>query len=204
MATAPSPLIYLNATTEIPFDVRMHPSVPGWWEASGRFKVGMMLRAGMPDQSDYEYRQNIKGTATRMAGVWASGIWLPVGAPSSLANNFIIPADPKTGAPAGLHNMWKEDGIVDHGVSRRYGYRNSRMKDGSHTLDGWHGGNFYWAIDNPGITGTLVDGLQLSFRLHFVGACYNVRDKNTYFFRDWLYNCTRTLRKRSNGTWAIT
>lgn len=204
MATAPSPLINLTATTEIPFDVRMHPSRATWWRASARFRVGMNLRAGMPDESDYEYRQNIKGTATRMAGVWANGIWLPVGAPSSIGLNFIIPLDPKTGAAPGLLDFWKEDGIIDHGVVRRYGYRNSRMMDGGQTLDGYLGGNFYWAVDNPSITGELVDGVRLSFRLHFVGACYNVRDKKTYFFKDWMYERTRTLRRRSNGTWAIT
>lgn len=162
-----------------------------------------MLRAGMPDESDYEYRQNIKGTATRSAGVWANGVWLPVGAPSSLALNFTIPADPKTGAGPGLLNVWKEDGIVDNGMVRRYGYRNAPMRDGPEALDGWTGGNFYWAVDNPGISGTLVDGLRLSFRIHFVGACFNVRDKKTYFFKDWLYERTRTLRRRTDGTWAI-
>jgi hypothetical protein len=164
----------------------------------------MMLRSGLPDQSDYEYRQNVKGTATRSAGVWADGVWLPVGAPSSMGLNFIIPSDPKTGAGPGLLSTWKEDGIVDHGVVRRYGYRSARMMDGAQALDGWMGGNFYWAVDNPGISGTLADGLRLSFWLHFVGACYNVREKKTYFFKDWLYERTRTLRQRDDGTWAIT
>ncbi len=203
MATAESPLLSLNRTRVIDFDVRMHPSKPGWWRASAQFKIGMMLRAGLPDQLDYQYRQNIKGTATRCAGVWAGGTWLPVGAPRSMALDFIIPADPKTGAGPGLLNTWKEDGIVDNGLVRRYGYRKHRMMDGNQALDGWHGPNFYWAVDNPGITGTLVDGLRLNFRLHFVGACYNVRDKKTYFFIDWVYERTRTLRHRSDGSWAI-
>lgn len=205
MATPQSPLISLTATTETPFDVRMHPSQSGLWRASGRFKVGMMLRAGLPNQADFEYRQNIKGTATRIGGVWADGMWLPVGAPSSMAMNFLIPADGKTGAGPGLLNFWKEDGIIDNHTVRRYGYRASRMRDGAQVLDGWTGGgNFYWAVDNPGISGTLTDGLRLSFRLHFVGACYNVREKKTYFFRDWLYERTRTLRRRSDGSWAFT
>ncbi len=85
--------------------------------------------------------------------------------PSSLALNFIIPAESNTGAGPGLLNTWKEDVIDDSGVIRRYGYRSARMMDGAQVLDGWMGGNLYWSVDNPGISGTLVDGLRLSFML---------------------------------------
>jgi hypothetical protein len=201
-----SPVLSIAHIPIEPLTVDQHPTKPDWWKAQGHFRVRVQLAPGRPDIGDFEYRQYIKGTAMKKAGIWVNGVWFPIGQQESMATYFKIPPDSKVHA-TGLINHWKEDGINDNGVVRRYGYRNAPMSDGGRLFDRYFGNpataTEYLAEDFPGIEGQMVDGLRLEFYLRFVGAVINVKTRDTYDFKDWTMATTRTIRRTSFGTWSI-
>lgn len=201
-----NPLLHLVVHRERDFDVRPHPTRTNWWRASAKFGVDMMLRAGLPDNDDFEFRQYIKGTIYRYTGIWTNGMWIGTGGWDSLATMMPIPADPNSGAAPGLLQSWKEDGLVYSGKAYRYGHRNVPMMDGIEQLDVYTGSpaNHYTSYDVPRVDGQMTEGMRLAFNLHFAVLALNVKTKESYGLHAWHYQVTRTLRQASNGAWSIT
>ncbi len=147
--------------------------------AGGQFVVRAAFDAD--DCARYEYRQDIKGTASVHQGVLGAagpaglGGWVPTGVPRDAGPDFTV--------PGGLTSAFKEDGEVRGGRVERFGHRRNAavLRTGleDRYLSAQRDGCQYRLRDTWGLRGTARPaGLRITIDIIYRGRIIDTADGN--------------------------
>lgn len=216
-----TPVIKFDHHTILSMDMRQHPTLPGKYQMKATFQVHLDLNSKLDDPSLYEYRQEIRGGGFMQQGEWVGGLWRAKQITPRPGGPFIvappIPIPPATfpipgtpSEPGLLPNKWKEDGIVEGGVTRLYGHRPADFEKGlekdKYFPDKLNGHSYHLG-DQPGLDGDKIEGLRVVLHMEFIGSVVKFDKKPGVLGRKiveplvakrtWSYSCERKIKQVS-------
>jgi hypothetical protein len=155
-----------------------------------QFRVTMRLDPDS-DWTFFEYRQYIKGNSTLTHGHFSSSPhsranWVADGTPAPGNSFFRI--------PGGLTENYREDGIVENGITSRFGYRSNAAVNAfgieDRYLPSQRNGRNYHSLDTCGMRGTGREaGVRITYNLFYEGRIIDTRlsaARQTVLRRQWV------------------
>ncbi len=177
-------------------DLRADTSLgPNGWQLRGRFRVNIRFNGDLANPNRYQYRQYIKGYARSTPGHFnrrtpSVANWVSNGSARDESAAFAV--------PGGLSStVWREDGMVSAGGTRKYGYRSSpafvATGEEDRYLPAQHSGKEYVCVDTYGLKGSnQIFGTKVELVLHYKGVIVDVLNSDREVTnKTWNYSAER-------------